>query len=168
MSPIAHLGRPLALSLILPLLAAGALTGEPAVLDGRWLLVEQLYEGGGAGLAPADPPLRLEVGRSVLGLEVDLLRGDRRFPWPSLVGDEGPVPITVLERSEDPGGTWVRVRWSARRGGEDGDLVEVEQALAATSPDRLEETIRVSLVFEGETRGGYTLTRRYEREGQGP
>jgi hypothetical protein len=167
MSPIARLGRPLALSLILPLLAAGALAGEPAALDGRWVLVEQLYEGGGAGLAPSDPPLRLEVSRSVLGLEINFLRGERRFPWPSLVADEGPVPITVLERSEDPGGTWVRVRWSARRGGEDADLVEVEQALAAASADRLEETIRITLLFEGEARGGYTLTRRYEREGQG-
>jgi hypothetical protein len=107
----------------------------------------------------------------VNGLEITVLRGEQRVPWPSLVSDEGPVPITLLERGEDPGGAWVHVRWSARRGdqggGAGGGVVEVEQELTAASEDTLTETVRVSLLREGEALGGYTLTRRYEREGEG-
>lgn len=160
--------RFLAPCLLLAFLLVGAAAGEPGDLTGRWVLSEQRYEGGGAGLAPVDPPLRLVVSRSVVGLEVVAGRGEIHLPWPGLLSDGDPVPITVLERSESPGGEGLRVLWTARPGPDGRGSLQVEQRLALGPEDTLVETVRVSLFLDGEARGGYTLTRRYERDGARP
>jgi hypothetical protein len=161
-------GRLLLPPVLLVFILAGATAGEAGDLAGRWILSEQRYEGGGAGLVPVDPPLRLRLERSATGLEVSVWRGERRLPWPSLVDDDGVVPITVLERSADPGGERLRVLWRAEPEGDGRSAMEVEQVLTAGPEDTLRETVRISLFLDGAPRGGYTLTRRYEREGGRP
>jgi hypothetical protein len=161
-------GRLLLPPVILVLALAGAAAEGPGELAGLWVLAEQRYEGGGAGLAPTDPPLHLRVESTATGLAVHVGRGESFLPWPALVANGKPVAITVLERSEDPGGSGIRVFWTARPGPDDRGRMEVEQRLVPGPEDSLLETVRVSLFLDGEARGGYTLTRTYRRDGGRP
>jgi hypothetical protein len=163
--------HPLAAPLVLSLLLLGPHAGDVLAAEGGlvgvWRLESQNYEGGGSDLAPLDPPLRLEISRNAAGLELLLVRGELRLPWPALVTDDRVVPLTVLERREAPDGSRVRARWRADGLGDGRQSLEVEETLVAADEDLVEGTVRVRLFLDGEARGGYTLQRRFVAAGGG-
>ena len=135
-------------------------------LEGRWLLVEETYGTGGLNLRRDKPAQTLEfvreggrlTGRSRLSPDVPEL------PWPSFGVEDAAQPVTVdavaIPLTEDS--VRARYRTPAREGQVQVDVIEEYQVSA--DGNSLLGTVTVTLLRNGESRGGYVLHRRYERQ----
>ena len=158
--PIRHLTIAAALlALALPVAGSGS-------IEGRWLLVEETYGNGGLNLRRDKPAQTLEFvreggrlsGRTRLSPDVPELS------WPSFGVENGPQPVTVdavaIPLAEN--GVRTRYRTPAREGQIQVDIVEEYQL--SEDGNSLLGTVTVTLLRNGESRGGYVLHRRYERK----
>lgn len=152
---------------ILVALTAVAPAGAGAGLEGTWTLVEQHYGDGHTDLVDDETPLRLEIVREGAGLAALVRAGDRRSPaepWPALAIAGERRTLDVDERSIDaPEGELV-ARYRLEPAPGDGLVLHVVERYRLTDGgDALVGTVSVDFVRDGAPRGGYVLTRRFER-----
>jgi hypothetical protein len=155
-------GTIVSLILIL-LLCTGA--GLPASLEGDWVLVEQQYGKGGRNIYDDDLPLRLSVRLGSGAPVVTLHAGDHDpVPWPAWIGPSGPAEIRLEERFIDAATGTLRARFVLSSPDEPGFTYQVdEEYRLAAAGDAIAGTLTVSFFREGEPRGSFVLTSRFER-----
>lgn len=157
------------LAVALPAPGASPAGGSARVLDGTWRLVEQRYAGGAANLAFDEAPVRLQFATGKEGTTGLITAGEgaasAALPWPAFSNDEGPLPLTVLERSLDAVKSEVRAHYRVRPSPSDELILDVEEKYAVSDDGRFlvgDLTVRFR---QGEAdRGSFTLHRRFERE----
>lgn len=153
-------------------LAMTALAASPrasaATIEGRWKLVEQHYAQGGSNLAFHEVPVRLEFVREGAGWAARIWAGDDRskaFSWPAFATDDGPVPVEVLERAQDPLLSSITVRYRAHPSPTDDLVLDITESYAVSASGKdLEGTMTVRFTGGTTNRGGFVLRRRFERE----
>lgn len=157
------------LAAALPAPGAGPGGGSARALDGSWRLIEQRYAGGAANLAFDEAPVRLQFATGKEGTTGLISAGEgaasAALPWPAFPNDEGPLPVTVLDRSLDPAKSEVRAHYRVRPSPSDDLTLDVEERYAVSEDGRFlvgDMTVRFR---QGEAdRGSFTLHRRFERE----
>lgn len=148
------------------LAAVAALAPVYAGVEGRWVLIEQTYQEGGRNLAPDEEPVRLELASGPSGPSGRIWVGSSEaasLPWPSIVVEGKPLPVTVRSLVRTPlGGISVSYAVTPAEG---GDLVlEIRETYeSGETDDVLFGTIEVRFTGGEHHRGGYTLHRRFER-----
>jgi len=156
--------------LIVPLLVASLLAAPAGAgsLDGVWRLVEQRYGDGSANLVAPDKTMLIEFTRAGGLVEGTVRAGpgaSGRFPWPSFVTDEGPIPVRVADLTVDPSGSSVTARYFVQPSAEDDLILEIVERYEAGGDGRtLTGTMTVRFTGGETNRGGYVLHRRFERE----
>lgn len=150
----------LVLAVWLPAWAGGS-------LEGRWVLTEQTYEGGGRNLAPEDEPVHLEFRAGATGTTGRLWAGSderRSSSWPAIAVDHRPLPVTVRSMIRTPAGG-ITVTYHAVPAEGDDMVLEVRETYElADDGAALLGTVEVRFTGGEFHRGGYTLHRRFERE----
>jgi len=161
----ATVGAPAILLVVLACLAPAARAASP---EGRWLLVEQRYEAGGANMIADGPPLHIEFTTEAGRLTARMWTGSDEsvaVSWPSFSASAGPAAQEVRERVADPLTGEVRASYSVRSSPGDDLVLEVTETYRVSKDGAsLEGTLRVKFAGGKENRGGYTLHRRFERE----
>ena len=153
------------------LLATLFVVSLPAVagqaLEGRWILTEQTYQGGGRNLAPVDEPVRIEFLPGPTGLTGRVWAGpeDRRaVPWPAIVVEDRVLAVTIRSLERTPAGG-VTVAYTTVPAEGDDMVLEVRETYELVEDGAaLEGTVEVRFTGGEFHRGGYTLHRRFERE----
>lgn len=142
------------------LILAATVAPAPASVEGEWRLVEQFYEAGSNNLAPA-APVRLGFGADGPRIWVD---GELAASWPAFAGEDGPVPIELVERVAAPEGRGVSAVYRVYpEGGTEFHLDVTESYTLDEAGEQLAGRLEVRFVRHGEARGAYTLHRRFER-----
>lgn len=149
------------------LAALAAFAPIHAGVEGRWVLTEQTYQGGGRNLAPDEEPVRLEISIGPTGPSGRIWVGPSKaasFPWPSIVVDGRPLPVTVQSLGRTAGGG-VTVAYSVVPAERDDLVLEIRETFEIGETEEvLLGTIDVRFTGGEFHRGGYTLHRRFERE----
>ena len=155
-------GTIVSLILIL-LLCTGA--GLPASLEGDWLLVEQHYGQGARNILGDELPVRLSIRLNTGGPAVMIRAGDHPVaPWPVWIGPDGPAAVDLQERTVDPASGTVRARFTLISPSDPGFVFHVAEEYRLTPEgDGLVGTMTVSFERDGEPRGSFVLTSRFER-----
>jgi hypothetical protein len=136
-------------------------------LEGRWVLTEQTYQGGGRNLAPEDGAVRFEFFAAPGGIAGRLWTDAdprRAFPWPAIVVDGRPLAVTVRSIGPTPAGG-ISVTYLAVPAEGDDMVLEVRETYEPVDDGAaLAGTVEVRFTGGEFHRGGYTLHRRLERE----
>jgi hypothetical protein len=163
---MSHLARCAAAALLLAALGSSGL--QAATLEGRWRLVEERAGTGRANLAAPVAPLRLEFypsGAALAGRIWTAEKPSRAFPWPSFRTEQGSLPIQLDERTVSPAGDRARALYRVKApDGGDAELQVEEEYRLTEGGDVLLGELRIAVREQGESRGSYTLRRRFERE----
>lgn len=156
-------GTIVSLILIL-LLCTGA--GLPASLEGDWVLVEQHYGKGARNILGDELPVRLSIHLGAGGPAVMIRAGDHpAATWPVWIGPDGPAAVTLQERTVDPTAGTVEARFTLASPSDPGFEFDVAEEYRLTPEgDALIGTMTVSFRRDGEPRGSFVLTSRFERE----
>ncbi len=139
--------------------------GLPASLEGDWVLVEQRYGQGARNIYDNDDPVRLSIRLGAGEPIVTIRSGDRSATdWPAWIGSGGPANVELESRSVDLAEGKISARFRLVSP-DDPDFVflVVEQYRMTPDGRALEGTITVSFERNGEPRGSFVLTSRYER-----
>lgn len=145
------------------LLGTGA--GRPASLEGDWLLVEQHYGQGARNILGDELPTRLSIRLGAGAPVVTIHAGDYPgLPWPAWIGPDGPVAVELRSRSVDPSSGTVSAGFTLASPSDPGFVFHVREEYRLTAEgDALTGTMTVFFEREGQPRGSFVLTSRFER-----
>lgn len=140
--------------------------GAAAPWEGRWRLVTQTYEAGAVNLAPEDAPVHLDLVEAS-GLPTGRVwagEDDRgAVPWPAWTKDPEGAAVAVVSRAATAAGAIESV-YRVRPVATDDLVLHIRETYSLSADGAwLEGTIDVRFAAGEESRGGYTLHRRYAR-----
>ena len=140
-------------------------SGLPASLEGDWLLVEQHYGHGARNILGDELPTRLSIRLGSGAPAVTIHAGDHEgLPWPAWIGPDGPVAVELQDRTVDPSSGTVTAGFTLDSPSDPGFVFHVREEYRLTAEgDALTGTMTVSFEREGEPRGSFVLTSRFER-----
>ena len=157
--------RGIIVTLILMIFVPSAGAGLPASLEGDWVLVEQQYGQGARNILGDELPVRLSIRLGTGGPAVMIRAGDyAAVPWPVWIGPEGPTAVELRERSVDLASGTAHSRFTLNSPADPGFVFHVEEEYRLTPEgNALVGTMTVSFQRNGEPRGSFVLTSRFER-----
>ncbi|HXI03392.1 MAG TPA: hypothetical protein VNI57_09465 [Candidatus Saccharimonadales bacterium] len=149
------------------LATAGAVSASGPDFAGRWRLVEQTYGRGEANLEPAGGPLILEFipqGAGFAGNIHPETAGVAARPWPAWQASGRDLPLQLLDPPGLTKGGAIRAHYLVKPSDGDSLVLEVQETYRVEpGGDSLTGTVEVTFRLGDETRGSYTLHRRFER-----
>jgi hypothetical protein len=152
-----------AIVLLTLILLLGA--GMPSSLEGDWVLVEQRYGRGARNIFDNETPVRLSIRTGTGQPSVMIRTGDRSaLPWPAFVSPRGPGELELESRSVDAVAGVIYARFRMVSPEDPAFVYRVEEEYHLTPDgDGLEGTMTVWFERDGEPRGSFVLTSRFER-----
>jgi hypothetical protein len=153
------------LALLASLLLLASIAPSPAgdELLGRWLLVEQTYEEGERDLLQTEAPPVLRFERSTSGVRGTLTWEGRSSAWPAYPIPDGFATIENVEVRRGDDGRSITARYRVRPAEGDDTWLRVVESYDVTADGRLGGVMRIEFVRGGETRGGFTWHRSFEK-----
>lgn len=155
------------ISALAALATAGSVSAAEPGLAGRWRLVEQTYGRGEANLEPAGTPLILEFlpqgGGFVGRVHPEASQASAR-PWPAWQASGRELPLQILDPPGLTKGGAIRAHYLVEPSAGDPVVLDVVETYRVDpGGDSLSGTVEVTFRLGDETRGSYTLHRRFER-----
>ncbi len=137
-------------------------------LEGQWQLVEQHYETGSFNIMDEQNPLFLEftyTGDRISGKIWSGQEKEHDLSWPAFVNDEGPLPVEIVERTEDMLKGSISVHYRVKPSREDDLILDIKEEYSVTKQgDELAGKMEVTFMREGSKKGSYVLHRRFARK----
>ncbi len=139
--------------------------GLPPSLEGDWVLVEQRYGQGARNIYDNEQPVRLSIrpgaGEPVVTITAE---GGPATDWPAWIGSGAPVDVELESRSVELAHGRISARFRLVSPDDPEFVFRVAEQYQLTPDGKaLEGTITVSFERDGEPRGSFILTSRFER-----
>jgi hypothetical protein len=143
-------------------------TARAGPLEGRWVLVEETYGSGGLNLVREKPPQTIRFVREGVALagRTRLAPDEPERSWPVFFLEQAEAAAAALEElSFSPSEDHVVARYRTPFVREDKVRLDiVEDYRVSEDGESMVGTVKVTFLHAGETRGGFVLHRRFERQ----